>query len=195
MVSGTVDVILMASGFSARFGEENKLLTPFRGTPLLARALELVLELGCFESILLVWGQPQAAALARGLPVQAILNSSPHRGIRESVRLGVEASRAEHYLFLPCDQPLLDAATVNAVLGERGEGLIIVPEHRGRPGNPTLFSARFRQELLNLSDGEAPRILKERHPEAVRRVEIPSGWPLADIDTPDDLRHLEENAP
>lgn len=191
----TVDAILMASGDSARFGEADKLLAPFRGAPLLAHTIRLALGLGCFGSIFLVCASREVARLAEGLPVRVLDNRAPGRGMCESVRLGVEASGAEHYLFFPCDQPFLEKATVEAILAAGAPGRIVVPEYRGVPGNPTLFSAWFRGELLTLPDGEAPRRLKKRHPQAVDTVAVASPWPLRDIDTPEDLRYCEENGP
>jgi molybdenum cofactor cytidylyltransferase len=109
----------------------------------------------------------------------------------ESIRLGVEAAAADHYLFMPCDQPLLDAATAAAVAARRAPGRIVVPFHRGEPGNPVLFSAHFRDELLTLPDGDSPRILKKRHADRVVPVEIDAPLPLRDMDTEKDLRELE----
>jgi molybdenum cofactor cytidylyltransferase len=72
-----VDAILMASGFSRRFGEENKLLVPFRGKPLAAYTLDLVMGLryaggaaggeagpACFGTVFFVAADPAVIALA-----------------------------------------------------------------------------------------------------------------------------------
>lgn len=187
---GTVDAILMASGFSRRFGEPDKLLYPFRGKPLAAHALELVCAMPEFVRILFVCASPEVTALAEGLPVRVIHNANPGRGQCESIRLGVEVSCAEHYLFVPCDQPLLDAETVRAVLARRAQGRIVVPAYDGKPGTPALFSAAFRAELLALADGENARSIKRAHPQAVLEVPLPSPLPLRDIDTLQDLEQL-----
>jgi CTP:molybdopterin cytidylyltransferase MocA len=55
-----------------------------------------------------------------------------------------------------------------------------------------LFSARFREELLTLPDGDSPRLLKRRHAAEVVSVEIANPFPLRDIDTVDELRLLEQ---
>jgi molybdenum cofactor cytidylyltransferase len=202
----------MASGFSKRFGEKNKLLVPFRGTPLARHTLDLVLGMDCFAGVFFVAARDEVAALARGGPerLRVIRNSRPERGRRESVRLGVEAAgdgspggalsgEDRYYMFFPCDQPLLDAATVSRIVAARRPGAVVQPCCRGTPGNPVLFSGVFREELLALGEGEHGRDIIKRHPECLVRVEIappgdtplPDVSPLADVDDPETLAVLE----
>jgi CTP:molybdopterin cytidylyltransferase MocA len=121
-------------------------------------------------------------SLAQDLPVRIIRNEHPERGQRESIRLGVEASGAEYYVFFPCDQPLLDQDTLDKVLEARFEGCIVQPAFQGSPRAPALFSRTFREELLSLQPGESGRSIKQRHPEAVITVELSRPEPLLDID-------------
>jgi len=192
--TGKAAAILMASGFSRRFGGENKLLAPFRGKPLARYTLDLVCSMNCFSAIFFVVQDERAAALAGGLPVTVLRNNAPEKGRQESVRLGVEAAgESEYYFFFPCDQPFLDAETVRLMLAARRPGCIVEPCFQDRHGNmvchgsPSLFSASFRDELLTLGEGEKPKIIKARHPEALISVEIPNRLALLDIDRPEDI--------
>jgi len=195
----------MASGFSRRFGSGNKLLFPFRGKPLAGYALDLACGMSkdshCFSGIFFVAADEQVAGLAKGLPVTLIRNTAPEKGQRESVRLGVEAAgETGYYFFFPCDQPLLDRETLRLILAARKPGYIVEPCNsqgsrvcqgsRVYQGSPCLFSAAFRDELLNLSEGEKPRIIKARHPEALISVEITNPLALIDIDRPEDIFDL-----
>ncbi|MDR1030014.1 MAG: nucleotidyltransferase family protein [Treponema sp.] len=188
-----VDAILMASGFSKRFGKANKLLTPFRGKPLARHTLELVSSLRSFRRIFFVTAVAAVQDLAQGLPVTVIPNDQPSQGQRESIRLGVCASQGAYYMFFPCDQPLLDADTVRHILDLRRPGCIVQPVCKGIPSTPTLFSALFRDELLSLAPGEHPRDIKRRHPEAVITAAFPDRifLSLQDIDDPHLLKLLE----
>lgn len=188
--------ILMASGLSLRFGSENKLLVPFRGKALARYTLDLVCAMDCFREIIFVAADERTAALAGGLPLTLVRNAAPEKGQRESVRLGVEAAgpaaAAAYYIFFPCDQPLLDAASVRLILKARQPGRIVEPRYRGEPGSPSLFSAAFRDELLALNEGESPRVIKARHPEAVLAVELDNPLAFADIDRPEDMARLNQ---
>jgi molybdenum cofactor cytidylyltransferase len=205
----------MASGFSKRFGKANKLLIPFRGKPLARHTLDLVRGLDGFSPIVFVAAEDAVIALAGDLPFTLVRNKRPERGQRESIRLGLDAalaenetpgetprrpprpagSRPDYYMFFPCDQPLLDAATVRRVADARRPGHIVQPSCRGEPGSPVLFSAAFREELLNLGEGQRGRDLIRRHRDCLIQVEIPapsfSYSPLTDIDDPRTLALLE----
>ncbi|MDR2393565.1 MAG: nucleotidyltransferase family protein [Treponema sp.] len=185
-----VDAILLAAGFSKRFGPTNKLLVPFRGKPLARHTLDLVSGLGSFRRIFFVAAATEVQALAAGLPVRVIQNDHPEQGQRESIRLGVSASHGRYYLFFPCDQPLLEVDTVRSVLDLRRPGCIVQPAFKGVPGTPALFSAAFREELLALGPGEHPRDIKRRHPEAVITAVLEEGSSLRDIDDPSMLKRL-----
>jgi len=201
-MKNTFYAILLAAGFSSRFGNRNKLLEPFRGKPLARHTLDLVCDMnqcgaGCFEKIFLVYADDDVAALAKGLPVSLIRNNSPEKGQAESVRLGVEAAEkldCAYYIFFPCDQPLLDAGTVGLLLNAAKPGRIVEPvgdiNRADSRGNPCVFSAVFRDELLALKPGEHPRLLKSRHLEAVIKVQVNNPVVLADIDTREDAELL-----
>jgi molybdenum cofactor cytidylyltransferase len=199
--------ILMASGFSRRFGDENKLLVPFRGKPLARHTLDLVLNMKVWKGVFFVCADDRVTALgACGMRIEAqaasrgvyevIRNTAPEKGRRESVRLGVEAASLHippaagnsYYAFFPCDQPFLDEETVRRILDARRPGCIVEGRFQGKPGNPVVFSDLFRRELLTLGEGETPKHIKTRHPDRIIPVELPSGLPLADIDSREDLR-------
>lgn len=187
-----VDAILMASGYSRRFLAGDKLLHPFRGQPLAAHTLRLVTAMEAFHRVLLICADDAVAQLASTFAVEVIRNAHPERGQRESIRLGVGASEADGYLFFPCDQPLLDAATVQRVLQAGAAGGITIPMWQGTPGAPVLFSSVFREDLLHLQPGESGKTVQARHPGAVRMVPIENPQALIDVDTQEDLRRLEK---
>jgi CTP:molybdopterin cytidylyltransferase MocA len=68
----------------------------------------------------------------------------------------------------------------------------VEPRFQGKPGNPCLFSDTFREELLAIKEGEHPRLIKTRYPEALIPLEILNPLAFADIDNPDDLEILEK---
>lgn len=185
-----VDAILMASGFSKRFGDRDKLLQPFRGMPLAEHALSLLCGMEQIGRVHFVYSSEAVGRLAERYPANALYNANPQRGACESIRLGVSASGAGYYLFVPCDQPLLDAATIEAIICRRKAGSIVVPYSGGVPGSPALFSDAFREELLQLEDGETGRVVQKRNAKAVIPFEVGDAAFLEDIDTEDDLARL-----
>jgi len=184
----------MASGFSKRFGARNKLLVPFRGKPLARYALDLAAGLQFEGGVFFITASADVAALADDLPmIKVIRNNAPEKDLRESVRLGVESTGPEcgYYLFLHCDQPFLDTVTVRRILDARKPGCIVEPRYKDRPGNPCLFSAFFRQELLSLKEGETPKLIKARYPEALKFVHVQDVRILQDIDDEETFAKLQ----
>jgi len=198
--------ILMAAGLSNRFGSENKLLVPFNGKPLFCHTLDLVCGMDCFEKIIMVYNDEKVAALInsetryKNHEIITVFNPAPEKGQGESARLGVIAvdvkltgNEPVYYLFFPCDQPLLDTATIQLLLNNAKPGFITETGNI-KPGSPNLFSSFFHDELLALKQGENPRLIKKRHPELVITVEVPNSIILSDIDTPEDLERLNEDS-
>ena len=189
-MADSVDAILMASGSSARFGEVNKLLVPFRGKPLLSRTIDLLKAVqkqkpAPLKTIFVCAAAPEVAALAHAAGgVRVLDNRNAERGQRESIRLGALAADAEYLLFVPGDQGLLDEETILRLLAARAPGKICRPCYQGREGSPVLFSQVFRAELATLGEGEHGRDLIARHRGALVRVELASPLPLVDFDTP-----------
>ncbi|MFV0401788.1 MAG: NTP transferase domain-containing protein [Oscillospiraceae bacterium] len=183
-----IDAILLAAGLSRRYGRENKLLLPFRGVPLVERALSLAVGLGSFARILIVCSDPEVMEIARRYPLEIIVNEHPEDGISESIRLGVSSSSGEYYLFLPCDQPLLDGQTVSNVLEAASPSRIVCPVWSGARGSPVLFSAEYRRQLLSLPKGRGGKVIMEKYPECVNEVEASCREALMDIDTEDQAK-------
>ncbi|MDR0719743.1 MAG: nucleotidyltransferase family protein [Treponema sp.] len=183
----TVDAVIMASGASSRFGGKNKLLANFRGKPLARNTLELAVGCGLFNRIFFVACSAEVAALAEDLPVTLIRNSQSDLGQSESIRLGAAASEADHIIFLSCDQPLLDRATLECITGARKEGFIVEPRVNGEAFGPCVFSRVFREELCALPPGGMGRDVKKRHSARIIAVEIKDPERLLDTDNPEAL--------
>ena len=96
------------------------------------------------------------------------------------------------YLFCPCDQPCLTAATICGMC----RAFAADPEHilrlhdGKRPGAPVLFPARFHEELLHLPEDQGGSALIRKYPELVRNYIVADPRELIDIDTKDSLNLL-----
>ena len=187
--------VILASGLGRRFGPGGKLLVPFRGRPLLGRALDATNRLFRQDRRIVVTRNPDAAAFCRAEGVPVLLHAQPHRS--DTIRLGLEALDApEGCLFCPADQPLLTPETVQALLfcAAHDPAAVWRTAHQGVPGAPVFFPQFLLPRLKTLAPGQGGRSILKDAPCPVRLLDCPDGRELADTDTPADLAALETAA-
>lgn len=183
--------IIMASGLGTRFGG-NKLMTELCGVPLIQHALQATESL--FARRVVVTRHSDVARLCDELGIEALVHSEPRRN--DTVRLGMEKmTGCDTVTFVQGDQPLIGANSMAALLlgAEHHPECIWRASFEGTPGAPVLFPAWTFDELRTLPPGKGGGVVAKAHKESVRTIEVSSKWELFDVDTPDDLRILQEH--
>jgi len=190
-----VHACVLAAGTSTRFGE-TKLVRHFRGKPLVQRAL-LAAQGACKGCVTLVVGHDEEAVAeaSAGLSDNVVVNRDYQRGIGTSISTGIHACRdgADAILIVLADQPLVTTAHLSQLIDHwsGADDEIIASAFEGIVGPPILFPKKAFDALCNLNgDTGAKKILSndEFH---VRSIDIPAAG--MDVDTPDDLRRLDQS--
>jgi molybdenum cofactor cytidylyltransferase len=108
------------------------------------------------------------------------------------VRAGLEAIEEEvdAVIFVPCDQPALDAAMLDSLIAahEKSGKPIVVSAYGGAWGAPMLVAGRFWPELKALKGDRGAQPVAYAHPDEVESVPFPEG--ACDIDTREDYEAL-----
>lgn len=179
--------ILLAAGSGSRFetsgGRTHKLLTLFRGRPLVAWAAESALAAG-LETTFVVWG---AVDIAGSVPAGTTLLHNPawEQGQAGSLAVGLDAAAGAGFDAVVVglgDQPLVPPEAWSAVAAATSP--IAVATYEGLRRNPVRLAAEV-WPLLDPSGDEGARSLMRRRPDLVEEVAC-SGDP-ADVDTVEDL--------
>jgi molybdenum cofactor cytidylyltransferase len=188
--------LILAAGGSSRMGRPKQLL-PFRGRPLLRRAIDAALEGGC-RPVMVVVGEhagPIQSELG-SLPVEFCVNEEWRQGLAGSIRCGMEALRSrgerlQAVLMLTCDQALLSADVVarlcDAFDGERGR--MVACEYAGTVGVPALFERSCFDRLMGLAGDRGAKSVLLGDSTMVLRLPWPQG--ACDINTPADFEKFE----
>lgn len=174
--------VLLCAGGSARFaGEQSKLLTSFRGRPLVSWAFEQAGNAGLEELIVVVGGVDLSAVLGGAVTVD---NPEWASGLASSLRAGIaEAARRGHDAVVVGlgDQALVPPSAWRAVAASTSP--IAVGTFDGRRSPPTRLADSV-WELLPRSGDVGARELMRARPDLVAEVAC-DGDPL-DIDTVED---------
>ena len=191
MSAGHAAVVLAAGG-STRLGRPKQLLTR-DGETLVHRVARLALESGAKRVLVVVGARADEVCIAvADLPVDCIVNPAWQAGMAGSLRLAAEtlASHTGATLLLACDQPALDVAHLQALMGaaRRSSSSSAATRFGERLGIPALVSAQMLQKALVLADGD--RGLRDVLNTADAEVAACDAPQLEhDIDTPDDVAY------
>ena len=183
-----INLILLAAGNSTRF-KGNKLLEVVNEKPMYMHVLEKVLKLK-FNKIILVTQYEVIKEALINYPVQVVLNNNSELGISHSIKLGIDSDlEADAYMFMVCDQPFIALESIKALIekfinGNKGMACV---EYNGRLGNPTIFSRKYKDELLNLKGDVGGKFVMKKHLEDLERLLITDKLELMDIDTREEL--------
>jgi molybdenum cofactor cytidylyltransferase len=117
-------------------------------------------------------------------------NSEWNEGMASSIRRGVEAIEAEvdAIILMLCDQPLIDAQTLNRFAQKSDEGLVAA-EYGGTIGVPALFAREFFDELRALRGKDGAKKILLANEYRVARIVCPEA--AIDIDTAADVQRLQ----
>jgi len=193
----TVGGIVLAAGTSARYGAENKLLTPLSGTPMVRQVAETAVESALASVVAIVGHEHESVAEVLAPTVDAVRYTDRYAdGQSATVRHGVAIARRGDWdaiLFILGDMPFIETATLDLLEHSyrSSAASIVVPRYEGQRGNPVLFSRRHFEQLANLSGDRGGREILLNH-DGTRFVDVDDAGVVQDIDTERDKRvHTE----
>jgi nicotine blue oxidoreductase len=189
--------LLLAAGGGRRLGGRPKALLEHRGRPLVEYAVGVLRAAGC-SRVHVVLGAHADAVRERARLDGCVLVDNPEweRGMGSSLRAGLGSlagTGARAVLVSLVDQPGIGPRAVARVLAAyRDDTSLASAAYDGVRGHPVLFGAAHWAAVAASATGDrgARAYLKE-HEAAITLVECGDVAQPYDIDTEDDLGHLE----
>jgi CTP:molybdopterin cytidylyltransferase MocA len=191
-----IHALILAAGRGARVGGPKALLR-LEGETFLARVARLLLRPGIDRVTAVVGHEAERVKREAALPadVVTIVNPRYADGMLTSILAGLdeaEAAGADAILLHPVDHPLIDPATVDALVSALGRGAAIaVPSHGGRRGHPAGFARQAWAALRAAAPDEGARGVLARHPEWIEHVAAGEEC-LLGVNTNEDYERLQK---
>jgi molybdenum cofactor cytidylyltransferase len=176
--------VLLGGGASTRF-RAPKLEACWHGRRLLDIACASFLEAGLSPVVFAGSQRPDDLRVVRAEPGARMI---------DTLRNALAALPEGPFAFAPADMPALHAGLVRelleAFLAARAE--FLVPVHAGRRGHPAF--ARSKEPFLRLGDRDGAREVWREAEGRILHYEVATADVLFDVDTPEDLLALDDEA-
>jgi len=193
-----VGTVLLAAGAGSRLGHKPKCLLELGGVPLIRRQL-IALSGADVDEVVVVLGHHAELIdpVVQTFPVTVVRNLNPDDGQVSSQRIGLAAltGKLDAVIVALADQPLLNAQDITALIGaykKRPQGSSVVyPQVNGERGNPVMFSAEVREQILAGAANVGCRQWQSAHADAVAPFVTDNRRYKVDIDTPEDIERFE----
>jgi molybdenum cofactor cytidylyltransferase len=190
-----ISAIVLAAGKSERMGSPKALL-PISGRTFLENILDAISRTS-IEQIGVVVGHHQKEIEASVRLPSVVFNPDYEKGMITSFQAGIRAlswDASGAFLFL-VDHPLVEPATIEAMIMNLAPSRIILPTFQGRRGHPALFSSDVLEEILALPSTEGANIVVRKDPGRIVEVAVNAPGILVDIDTPEQFAQLRRDYP
>jgi len=179
--------ILLAAGYSTRFGS-NKLLHRLADGSLVAARAGATLAAAIPQSMAVVRpGVPEVEAALRAQGLEVTVCPNARAGMGASLAYAVQrAGEAAGYVVALADMPFILPETIRAVAERlRAGDDLVAPRYAGERGHPVGFAGRYRAELAALGGDQGARDLLRR--DAITLFNVSDPGVIQDIDVPSDL--------
>ncbi|MFD0022262.1 NTP transferase domain-containing protein [Streptomyces sp. NPDC058382] len=197
--SGTPAVagLLLAAGGGRRLGGRPKALLEHRGRLLVDHAVATLRDGGC-GPVHVVLGAAADEVRARAELSDCTVSVNPEwtEGMGSSLRAGLAAlagTGADAALVMLVDQPGIGSQAVARVRSAyRSRTSLAAAKYAGERGHPVLFGAGLWADIAAGAVGDqGARAYLREHRDAITLVECSDVAQAYDIDTAEDLSHLE----
>ncbi len=193
-----IAIVILAAGASSRMGQAKQLL-PWQDTTLLGNAIRNA-KASHTNSVTVVLGA-NAEAIRNEISesqIAIVENLGWASGLGSSIACGTnflirKKNKPNGILVMLADQPLIDAAYLNAMMAAFNpqQEMIIATAYQDRAGVPALFSKDYYKKLTKLDDDFGAKKIIDGDKKKVSILDL--GQITVDIDTKSDYKKLNKN--
>lgn len=182
-----IGAIVLAAGFSSRFGSSKLLAHLSNGKSIFQQTVERIAEV--FPDRLVVT-RPEMAAQLQSLAQGTSILSFEHAEQGMGATLAFAAQQIGDWdgcLVCLGDMPFIETSTYRRIADNITADSIVTPTFNSKMGNPAAFGKNFFTDLGALTGDTGGRKLTSFYPQAVRELQVSDPGILQDIDTLEEL--------
>ena len=182
-----VGAIVLAAGFSSRFGSSKLLAHLSNGKSIFQQTVERIAEV--FPDRLVVT-RPEMAAQLQSLAQGTSILNFEHAEQGMGATLAFAAQQIGDWdgcLVCLGDMPFIETSTYRRIADNITADSIVTPTFNSKMGNPAAFGKNFFTDLGALTGDTGGRKLTSIYPQAVRELQVSDPGIRQDIDTLEEL--------
>jgi molybdenum cofactor cytidylyltransferase len=185
----SVGAIVLAAGFSKRFGGIKLLATLADSSTVIAQTMQRINA--ALENTVVIT-RPELLPLLSPYGLNLKVFEHADLGMGATLAYGMEfAQQWSGCLVCLADMPFIASSTYQTLADQITADSIIIPSYQSRAGNPVGFGSRWFTQLAQLDGDSGGRTVIKKNPEAVRYIPVDDLAIFNDIDTPDDLSRYQ----
>lgn len=187
-----VACVILAAGFSRRFGED-KLLQPLaNGGTVIESTVSLYQSV--FDEVIVVTrkNNDQLRDLLDRRNISTVLSENAGLGMSQSIIAAVrDKSPDKGWLMALADMPFVAQETVSKLAAHAHKEVIVQPLYEGQAGNPVFIGSSFKPQLLLLEGDVGAKNVINNSSNSLVTLECGDPGVLQDIDKKSDLLELK----
>ena len=188
-----VGAIVLAAGFSSRFGSSKLLAGLSSGKTVFQQTVERIAE--AFPERFVITRPEMVAALQELAQGTSIL-SFEHADQGMGATLAFAAQQIGDWdgcVVCLGDMPFIETSTYRRIAELVTAASIVTPIFDSKMGNPVAFGKNLYTDLEALTGDSGGRKLTSMYPQAVRELQVSDPGILNDIDTPEELAFYQDS--
>ena len=188
-----VGAIVLAAGFSNRFGSSKLLAGLSSGKTVFQQTVERIAE--AFPERFVIT-RPEMVAALQGLAQGTSILSFEHADQGMGATLAFAAQQIEDWdgcVVCLGDMPFIKTSTYRRIAKLVTAGSIVTPTFDSKIGNPVAFGKNLYTDLKALTGDSGGRKLTSIYPHVVRELQVADPGILHDIDTPEELAFYQDS--
>lgn len=185
-------VLLLAAGYSRRFGPKNKLLSPLGEQSVLAHTLQNLAGVAALQKLAVVNSEStEVGAECAEAGFDIITNRNAARGMGASLAAGAHAlGDVDGVMTTLADMPFIQPSTLARLIKSFDAAprrAIVAPVFGQQRGHPVILSSDFFGAIKGLNEDKGARDIIKKNRSALITVQVSDSGVIRDIDLPSDL--------